>query len=391
MNTFEEQLKRAIKEIKPTQVERDTLRTKLVSEMAQTSLPVASRTMYSRSRTRNRIKKTMPIALLIALLMSGSVSYAAEGTAPGDTLYPVKIHVNENVRGALALSDTAKAKLEVELADRRLSEAEQLESEHRLDATSTLELKTEFEQHRSRAGEHLRKVEDRNSDDAAAISLDFDTRLDSHRSTLGLLGIDGDDDDEGEDRHGGDSNDDRRGRDEGRQLRATTSVTASTSLRVRSDDDSVHKSGDDSDEHEQSASVVGSTEVRIESHSRGRDREEDDSDDEDDDRKGGVIPSIISPVLTPTPLPNPAPVPSPAVTSFTLAQIATHNTQSSCYSAISGKVYNLTSFFGSHPGGNAAILSLCGHDGTAGYMAQHGGASRPQSELASLYIGTLVQ
>lgn len=390
MNTFEEQLKRAIKEIKLSDQERSALREKLVSQMAQTSLPAASRRMYSRTLTRNRIKRTMPIALLIALLMSGGVSYAAEGTAPGDTLYPIKVHVNENVRGAIALSDTAKAKLEVDLAARRLQEAEKLESEHRLDATTTAALRVEFEQHRSRADEHIRSVEGKSSDDAAEISLDLDTRLDSHRSTLGLLGIDGDDDDEGEDRHGGNDSDDRRGRDEGRQLRATTSVTASTSLRVRSEDDSIHRSGDDSDEREQSASAVSSTEVRVESHSRGRDHDEDDGDDDDDDsdRRGGLIPTIVTPVLTPTPAP--APTGASAQSTFTLAQIATHNTQSSCYSAISGKVYNLTSFFGGHPGGSAAILSLCGHDGTAGYMAQHGGASRPQNELAALYIGTLV-
>jgi cytochrome b involved in lipid metabolism len=386
MNTFEEQLKRAIKEIKLSDQERSALRKRLVSQMAQTTLPAASRRMYSRTLTQTRIKRTMPIALLIALLMSGGVSYAAEGTAPGDTLYPVKVHVNENVRGALALSDAAKAKLEVDLADRRLKEAEKLEREHRLDATTTVMLRVEFEEHRSRADEHIRSVEGKSSDDAAEISLDLDTRLDSHRSTLGLLGIDGDDDDEGEDRHGGDNGDDRRGNDEGRQLRATTSVTASTSLRVRSEDDSMHRSGDDSDEREQSASAVSSTEVRVESHSRGRDHDEDDGDDEDDDRRGGLIPTIVAPVLTPTP----APTGASAQSTFTLAQIATHNTQSSCYSAISGKVYNLTSFFSGHPGGSAAILSLCGHDGTAGFMAQHGGASRPQSELAALYIGTLV-
>jgi hypothetical protein len=38
-----------------------------------------------------------------------------------------------------------------------------------------------------------------------------------------------------------------------------------------------------------------------------------------------------------------------------------------------------------------AILSLCGKDGTVAFNAQHGGQGRPETELASFKIGTLVQ
>jgi cytochrome b involved in lipid metabolism len=80
-----------------------------------------------------------------------------------------------------------------------------------------------------------------------------------------------------------------------------------------------------------------------------------------------------------------------AATSFTLAQVATHHSASSCWSAINGKVYNLTSWISQHPGGTGAILSLCGIDGSAAFNGQHGGQARPASELASFYIGTLAQ
>lgn len=92
--------------------------------------------------------------------------------------------------------------------------------------------------------------------------------------------------------------------------------------------------------------------------------------------------------------PNPPSTPStsPTVaTSYTMAQVATHNSRTSCYTAISGSVYDLTTWISQHPGGQFAILGLCGKDGTSSFNDQHGGQARPESELASFKIGTLVQ
>ncbi len=82
---------------------------------------------------------------------------------------------------------------------------------------------------------------------------------------------------------------------------------------------------------------------------------------------------------------------TPVQTSFTLAEVATHNGASSCWSAINGKVYDLTSWINQHPGGPSHILNICGTDGSAAFNAQHGGQSRPASELVNFYIGTLAQ
>jgi len=76
---------------------------------------------------------------------------------------------------------------------------------------------------------------------------------------------------------------------------------------------------------------------------------------------------------------------------YTLADIATHNNSSSCWTAINGSVYDVTTWINQHPGGQQAILSLCGTDGSAAFNGQHGGQSRPASELATFKIGTLVQ
>jgi cytochrome b involved in lipid metabolism len=76
---------------------------------------------------------------------------------------------------------------------------------------------------------------------------------------------------------------------------------------------------------------------------------------------------------------------------YTLADVAKHTTQSSCWTTIDGNVYDLTAWISQHPGGAAAILSLCGKDGSAAFNAQHGGQARPAAELASFLIGTLTK
>jgi cytochrome b involved in lipid metabolism len=76
-------------------------------------------------------------------------------------------------------------------------------------------------------------------------------------------------------------------------------------------------------------------------------------------------------------------------TSYSLADVAQHNSSSSCWSAINGKVYDLTSWINQHPGGPDKILAICGIDGSSAFNAQHGGQSRPANELAGFLIGDL--
>lgn len=76
-------------------------------------------------------------------------------------------------------------------------------------------------------------------------------------------------------------------------------------------------------------------------------------------------------------------------TTYTLAEVATHKDATSCWTTISGKVYDVTAFIGRHPGGEKAILSICGKDGSSVFMNQHDGQRRPEQELTKLLIGTL--
>lgn len=74
---------------------------------------------------------------------------------------------------------------------------------------------------------------------------------------------------------------------------------------------------------------------------------------------------------------------------YTLAEIATHNSSSSCWVAVNGKVYDLTNWINQHPGGADNILGICGTDGTAAFEAQHNGQGEPAKKLDGFAIGVL--
>ena len=72
-----------------------------------------------------------------------------------------------------------------------------------------------------------------------------------------------------------------------------------------------------------------------------------------------------------------------------MAEVSSHNSQASCFTAINGNVYDVTSWINAHPGGARAIISLCGIDGSNAFNGQHGGERRPEAELANFLIGKL--
>lgn len=77
-------------------------------------------------------------------------------------------------------------------------------------------------------------------------------------------------------------------------------------------------------------------------------------------------------------------------TSFSVAQVAQHNTAASCWTIVNGAVYDVTSWINKHPGGAGAIKGMCGIDASDEFNEQHGGDGGPERILASYKIGTLL-
>jgi cytochrome b involved in lipid metabolism len=76
---------------------------------------------------------------------------------------------------------------------------------------------------------------------------------------------------------------------------------------------------------------------------------------------------------------------------YTMTDIRFHNSTTSCYTAINGGVYDLTSWINQHPGGKENILNICGKDGSVPFNKQHKGESKPEKKLTTFKIGTLKQ
>jgi cytochrome b involved in lipid metabolism len=76
---------------------------------------------------------------------------------------------------------------------------------------------------------------------------------------------------------------------------------------------------------------------------------------------------------------------------YTLADVAAHASQEDCWLAIHGKVYDVTHYIKSHPGGTA-ILQGCGNDATYLFEVRPMGSGLPHSDIArhvmqKYYIG----
>jgi cytochrome b involved in lipid metabolism len=77
--------------------------------------------------------------------------------------------------------------------------------------------------------------------------------------------------------------------------------------------------------------------------------------------------------------------------SYTMVEVAKHTDRSSCWTVIRGEVYDVTAAIDKHKGGPDKILSLCGKDGTSGFVGQHGGKEKPETALEQAKIGTLTK
>jgi cytochrome b involved in lipid metabolism len=82
------------------------------------------------------------------------------------------------------------------------------------------------------------------------------------------------------------------------------------------------------------------------------------------------------------------------VKTLTASLVLTHNQQSDCWYIIDNNVYNITAYFGKHPGGNSVMAPYCGKDATNAFATM--GKSRGKSHssyakqlLASYKIGSI--
>jgi len=107
------------------------------------------------------------IILTLTALLSGGTALAAQGTLPGDFLYPIKVHVNEEVRSVLTFDTESKAQWETQRAERRASEAAELADQNELSEEIATDVSKRIQKHLEKAESLTAKLEEKGNFEAA--------------------------------------------------------------------------------------------------------------------------------------------------------------------------------------------------------------------------------
>jgi tetratricopeptide (TPR) repeat protein len=125
-------------------------------------------------------------AVMVLVIFAGTgMSVAAEDSLPGDSLYGIKIYLNENLRTAIALNPSQKAHWNSRRAERRLEEAQKLASEGRLTDEVEGELERRFSSHALDAYSAIQDLEQRDDLDAAITAISgLESLISAHQEIL---------------------------------------------------------------------------------------------------------------------------------------------------------------------------------------------------------------
>lgn len=111
---------------------RSALRSSLIARMREYGARQAIPSPWSSFFFAKHIQ-VASLSLIIVVSYGSSVTFAAEGSLPGDILYPIKTHVNEPiVRVITVTSPASEAAFETKLLEKRLEEAETLDARESL-------------------------------------------------------------------------------------------------------------------------------------------------------------------------------------------------------------------------------------------------------------------
>lgn len=147
-------------------------------------------------------------------------------------------------------------------------------------------------------------------------------------------------------------------------------------------------------EEMEDAEVESSSEAKDDEDERVEDESDNDSDSSNSTNRSQASATATGeptpePTTEQTPEPTASETAEPEPTGFTMAMIAANNSASKCWVAIDGMAYDLTDWISQHRGGRAAIISLCGTDGTNSFLSQHGGQANPDRTLDRYLLGPI--
>lgn len=99
------------------------------------------------------------MSLLLAVALGGGIAVSANMAAPGDVLYPFKIHVTERLESTFAANSEARVRLHIKLMQARLDEAAALAAAGTLDKETQAALTQNFTAHATAAAAQVANLD----------------------------------------------------------------------------------------------------------------------------------------------------------------------------------------------------------------------------------------
>ncbi len=131
--------------------------------------------------------KMLASAFVIIILVSatGGTSIVADSTVPGNFLYPVKINLNEKVETFTAISTEAKAVVQAKHINERLSEAEILSTQNKLNDIVKTQIEAKFSQDLQKTMTRIDSLSTSgNTESAKKVKVDIENSLQKHRDVV---------------------------------------------------------------------------------------------------------------------------------------------------------------------------------------------------------------
>ncbi len=193
MKRFSEQFQKKADAVRLSHSEKTDLRERVVSYMEYHPLPLALKEEgalgISSGITPVRLVHVNGWRIFQAVVASVgvfvlSISYLAEQSVPGDSLYAVKVQFNEELRSTLTRSPYEKVVWETERLNRRIAEARLLASEGRLTDAVEAEVADAVREHSENARREIEVLKQTDKEEAALASIALETTIEVQATAL---------------------------------------------------------------------------------------------------------------------------------------------------------------------------------------------------------------
>lgn len=198
MKRFSEQLKKQANSVKLRAADRRELRERLVAYMEYHPLPAQAQPK-PHARRQTTALPTEPFSVVqipfgaiarwtgaFSVIILVLIPVWAERAVPGDTLYPIKVRFNEELRSTLTFTPAQKIEWETTRLNRRIAEARLLASEGRLTEALEVRVAEAVRTHSENVQREIDAIRAVDADEASLTALEIATTLDMHASSFAM-------------------------------------------------------------------------------------------------------------------------------------------------------------------------------------------------------------